>query len=257
MDGRILRTGSPLLPGRARPWAGAVLVCCAVLVAVLGVLFAHQATAGWFDRAVDSPVIGWAVGHRGLALGIAYAGTLIPAGLVTAAIVAGCLLAGRLTGAVLALAAVPAAVGLVEGLLKPLIDRTYRGDLVYPSGHTTAVFALATVLTVLLLIPLHPASPRAPRAPRALRARRALRVAIPAVAAVLACLVALAVTGLRWHYFTDTVAGAAAGIGTVLALALILDLPAVRRLLGAAGRRPATARQRPEQSPEQRSAARH
>jgi membrane-associated phospholipid phosphatase len=230
-----------------------VLVCCAVLVAVLGVLFAHQATAGWFDRAVDSPVIGWAVGHRGLALGIAYAGTLIPAGLVTAAIVAGCLLAGRLTGAVLAVAAVPAAVGLVEGLLKPLIHRTYRGDLVYPSGHTTAVFALATVLTVLLLIPL----PARPRAPRALRARRALRVLIPAAAAVLACLVAVAVTGLRWHYFTDTVAGAAAGIGTVLALALILDLPAVRRLLGAAGRRPATARQRPEQSPEQRSAARH
>lgn len=249
MDGRILRTGSPLLAGRARPWAGAVLACCAVLVAVLGALVAHQATAGWFDRAVDSPVIAWAGGHRGLALGVAYAGTLIPAGLVTAVIVAGCLLAGRLTGAVLAVAAVPVAAGLVEGLLKPLIHRTYRGDLVYPSGHTTAVFALATVLTVLLLIP-----PARESAPRALRV---LRVLIPAAAAVLACLVAVAVTGLRWHYFTDTVAGAAVGIATVLALALILDLPAVRRLLGAAGGRPATGRQRPAQSPGQRSAARH
>jgi membrane-associated phospholipid phosphatase len=33
------------------------------------------------------------------------------------------------------------------------------------------------------------------------------------------------VIGLRWHYFTDTVAGAAVGIGTVCALALLLDLP--------------------------------
>jgi hypothetical protein len=29
---------------------------------------------------------------------------------------------------------------------------------------------------------------------------------------------------LRWHYFTDTVAGAAVGAGTVCALALLLDL---------------------------------
>ncbi|MBO0787233.1 MAG: hypothetical protein J2P33_14295 [Actinobacteria bacterium] len=79
MDGRILRTGSPLLAGRARLWAGALLACRVILVAVLGVLFAHQATADWFDRAVDSPVIAWTGGHRGLATGIAYAGTLIPA----------------------------------------------------------------------------------------------------------------------------------------------------------------------------------
>jgi hypothetical protein len=32
------------------------------------------------------------------------------------------------------------------------------------------------------------------------------------------------VIGLRWHYFTDCVAGAAVGAGTVLALALLLDL---------------------------------
>jgi membrane-associated phospholipid phosphatase len=37
------------------------------------------------------------------------------------------------------------------------------------------------------------------------------------------------VIGLRWHYFTDTVAGAAVGIGTVCALALVLDLPTRQR----------------------------
>lgn len=37
--------------------------------------------------------------------------------------------------------------------------------------------------------------------------------------------VAAGVIGLRWHYFTDTVACAAVGIGTVCGLTLLLDLP--------------------------------
>ena len=32
--------------------------------------------------------------------------------------------------------------------------------------------------------------------------------------------------GRCWHYFTDTVAGAAVGVGTVCALALVIDLAA-------------------------------
>jgi membrane-associated phospholipid phosphatase len=38
--------------------------------------------------------------------------------------------------------------------------------------------------------------------------------------------VAAGVIGLRWHYFTDTLAGAAVGTGTVCGLALLLDVPA-------------------------------
>jgi membrane-associated phospholipid phosphatase len=37
--------------------------------------------------------------------------------------------------------------------------------------------------------------------------------------------VAVGVIGPRWHYFTDTVAGAAVGIGTICGLTLLLDLP--------------------------------
>ena len=72
---------------------------------------------------------------------------------------------------------------------------------------------------------------------------------IPAAACVLGAVVAVALIGLRWHYFTDTVAGAAVGIGTVCGLALILDLPAVRRWLAAASRQPSAA-----QPPRRRSA---
>ena len=52
---------------------------------------------------------------------------------------------------------------------------------------------------------------------------------IPVAVCVLGGVVAVGVIGLRWHYFTDTVAGAAVGIGTVCALALVLDLRTRRR----------------------------
>ncbi|HEY7360075.1 MAG TPA: phosphatase PAP2 family protein, partial [Streptosporangiaceae bacterium] len=170
---------------------------------MLGLLFAHQAQADWFDRAIDAPVIAWSSGHPGLAVRLAWPGSLIPAGVLSAAIVIACLLTGRLNGAVLGALAVPVAVGLDESLLKPLFHRTYLGNLVYPSGHTTAMFAVAGTVTVLLLVPPQPAK------------AKVLRIAIPAAACALGCVVAIAVIGLRWHYFTDTVAGAAVGIGTV------------------------------------------
>jgi len=73
------RSGRPLLAASARPRAGVLLAGCAVLVAVLGVLFAHQSTADRFDHAVDSPVITAFAGQRTLALWLAFPGTTIPA----------------------------------------------------------------------------------------------------------------------------------------------------------------------------------
>jgi len=151
---------------------------------------------------------------------------------LSAAIAVACLLAGRLNGAVLAAAAVPVANGLVEGLLKPLVHRTYLGNLTYPSGHTTAIFALAATVTVLLLVPPRPAT------------AGALLVLIPAVACAAGVVTAIGLIGLRFHYFTDTVAGAAVGIGTVCGLALLLDLPRIRRWLAWAGRPRPAARER-------------
>jgi membrane-associated phospholipid phosphatase len=219
-----LRPGPPLLAASARPWAAAILACCAILVGVLAVLFAHQATASSLDRAVDPPVIAWLGGHHGLLLLLATPGSLIPATVLCAAIVIACLLAGRLNGAVLVAVALLAAVGLDDGLLKHLVHRTYLGQLTYPSGHTTAIFTLAAAVTVLLLGPPQSAKPGP------------LRAVIPAVTCALGIAVAAGVIGLRWHYFTDTVAGAAVGIGAVCGLALALDLPAARRWLARAGR---------------------
>ncbi len=230
---RQLRSGLPLLAASIRPWAGALLACCAILVAVLGVLFAHQTTADQFDHAVDSPVISWLGDHHGLLLWVAAPGSYLPAAVLTAVIVVGSLVGARLNGAVLGAAAVPVTVGLNDGLLKPLVHRTCLGNPAYPSGHTAAVFALAATVTVLLLVPPRPAR------------GGALRVLIPAAACVVGVVVAIAVIGLQWHYLTDTVAGAAVGIGTVCGLALILDLPVPGRWLASVGRWLPTARHRP------------
>ena len=207
------RYGQPLLEAGGRRRAGVLLACCAILVVVLGLLFAHQATADRLDQAIDAPVITWLDGHPGLAGWLAFPGSTHPAVALSAVIVIGCLLTGRLKGALLAAVAVAAAVAVNDGLCKPLFHRTYLGVLSYPSGHAAAVFALAATLTVVVGLPSRPAW------------ARVLRIVIPVGACVLGVVVAAGVIGLRWHYFTDTVAGAAVGIGTVCALALILDLP--------------------------------
>jgi membrane-associated phospholipid phosphatase len=219
MGGWQPRVGRPLLPGPARAGAAWVIAGCAVLVAALGVLFAHQRTADGFDKAIDAPVIGWLSGQPHLRLWLAWPGTITPAAVLVVAVAAGCLLAGRLNGALLTAVAVPAATGLDEAVLKPLAGRTYLGSLAYPSGHVTTVAALAAALSVLLLVPPQPAGSRA----------RLPRILFPALAWAVTIVVAVAVISLRWHYFTDTLAGAAVGTGTAALLALLIDLSALRR----------------------------
>jgi membrane-associated phospholipid phosphatase len=217
--------GRPLLASFPPRRAGALLACCVVLVVTLGVIFAHHTGADRLDAAVDAPIITWFASHEGLAVWFAAPGSLLPAAVLTAVIVVACLLTGRLNGAVLAAAAVPAAAGLNDGLLKPVVHRTYAGVLTYPSGHTATMFALAATVAVLLATPLQPAR------------AGVWRVLVAGAACALGGVVALGVIGLLWHYFTDTVAGAAVGIGTVCGLALLLDLSAARRQLARATRR--------------------
>ncbi len=212
----------PLLGARVRPWAGGLLAACVVAVPLLGVLFAHQTRADPFDRTVDAPIINAFRDHQLTAFWLARPGSELPAVLLCAAIVVGCLLARRLSGALLAALGLAVSEALTEELLKPVFHRTYLGSLTYPSGHTTAIYSLIATVVVLLLLP-----------PRPTRAA-ALRYLVLAAAFVLAVIVPVGLMGLRWHYFTDTVGGAAVGVGTVIALAFILDLPAVRRWLAVA-----------------------
>ena len=72
MHGIHLRYGRPLLAASARLWAGVLLACCAILVAVLGMVFAHQTTADRLDHAIDAPIITWLAGHPDLAAGLPF-----------------------------------------------------------------------------------------------------------------------------------------------------------------------------------------
>lgn len=204
--------GRLLLGPSGRAPAVAIIAGCAIVVCGLGLAFRGQTRADWFDHAVDSPFITVLGGHRHLLGWMEYPGTLVPAVVVSVVIAAWCVFSGRLNGAVLGLTAVPVATALDDHLLKHMVDRTYLGALVFPSGHTTSVVALTATLAVLLLVPPQH------------RGTRPVRLAVLAFCCVVVVVVVVAVMSLRWHYFTDTVAGAAVGVGTVCALALILDL---------------------------------
>ena len=239
MGGWRPRVGRPLLGATARAGTAWLVAGCAAMVTVLGILFAHQGTADGFDRAIDGPVIGWLSGQPHLRLWLAWPGTITPALVLVVAVAAVCLLTGRLNGALLAAVAVPAATGLDEALLKPLVDRTYLGSLAYPSGHVTTDAALAAALSIVLLVPPQQAGTRLPR------------ILLAALAWAVTVVVAVAVMSLRWHYFTDTLAGAAVGTGTAALLALLVDLPAPRRGLDRLcrawpGRAPAEPHAQPE-----------
>jgi membrane-associated phospholipid phosphatase len=212
----------PLIPPSGRRQAAAVAACCATLAVIIAVLVAHSSQPTFLDRPVDS----WLSNHFGrhtLALSehVANVGGLRDSTIIIAVIAAACLALRRVNGAILAAVSGVAVAVLTEYVVKPLVHRTLAGFLVYPSGHTASAFTAATVITVLLLNP-----------PRA-RPRRALTIAVAIVTGLAGCLVAAAMISLEFHYFTDAIGGAAFAIAVVLAVALGLDVRAVRQWLAA------------------------
>jgi membrane-associated phospholipid phosphatase len=214
-------TGRPLLPSRGRRPAAVVAACCAVVTAVFAVLAANRSRPDSLDRPVDS----WLHGHFGgdghALTPLSNLGGSLDSLIVTVIIVLACLAVRRLSGAVLAAVSALAVAGLIEVVLKHVVHETLNGNLVYPSGHTASVFAAATVITVLLLNP-----PR--RVPRP-----AVTIAVAAILALVGCLVGAAMISLNYHYFTDTIGGAAFAIAVVIAVTFLLDTRVVRGCLAA------------------------
>jgi membrane-associated phospholipid phosphatase len=213
-----------LLPARLRRPAALLVAGCAAVTALLALPVNHQARPDGLDAAVDAWLLDGLRGYQGPLHLMADLGDLVPATLMIGALVAACLVARWWRGAALAALAVPAAVVLTEGVLKPLIGRSLAGYQSFPSGHATVLFGLAATCAVLL------ANPPRPRLPGV------VRLLLVLAAALIAVTVAVAVVVLRYHYFTDSVAGAAVGVGIVLLAALLLDRA-----------RPVRSRQQPRQ----------
>jgi membrane-associated phospholipid phosphatase len=203
----------PLVPAAIRSLAAVILAGCATVTVLLGALVARQTRAGSLDAWVDARIRTGLGGQRSVMNDLSGLGDLMPVAVLTAVLVLACLLTRRLRGAVLVAVAEPAAASITEYVLKPMVGRTLMGDLSFPSGNETRVFALATAFAVLLADP-----------PRA-RVPAAARLVLVLAALLAAAAVGIALVGLGHHYFTDAVGGAAVGVAVVLATAFILDRP--------------------------------
>jgi membrane-associated phospholipid phosphatase len=204
-----------LMPAWTRRTAVAVLGCCAIFVAVVGQVINRLPGTQRLDTVADLAVMRAVSQHQGIMRLVAGLGEKAAVSLLTVVVVLGCLALRRFNGALLAAIAMPVAPALTEFVLKPASPDGYGS---FPSGHTTATFAAATVVCVLLATP-------------GTRITRVWRLAMALGAQVAGVAVAVAVIGLGMHSLTDAVGGAAVGIGVTLSVALLLDLPLARRLL--------------------------
>jgi membrane-associated phospholipid phosphatase len=201
-----------LLPEPLRAAGVALLVACVATVLVAFV--AGRGNPGRVDTAVD-PRIQTALGRFPTLINqLPRLGGLKEVVVMTAALALACVATRRWSGAVLALIAVPGAVGLTEYVLKPYVGAVI--NQAFPSGHATSSFALAASFAILIADPAYRRVPAA------------LRLLVVLIALLLALAVGAAMIAIGAHVFTDVVAGAAVGTGVVLACALTLDL-AVRR----------------------------
>jgi membrane-associated phospholipid phosphatase len=106
------------------------------------------------------------------------------------------------------------AVLVVQDIAKPLVDRqsVVTGALSYPSGTVAAVAALATALILVV-----PAKARFP---------------LTILGLIATVGTGAAVIVLRWHYPTDALGGLAVGVGSVLVIDGLLQVP---RIIAEAG----------------------
>jgi undecaprenyl-diphosphatase len=100
-----------------------------------------------------------------------------------------------------------AALLLSEHVVKPLVQRTYYGELTFPSGSVTAACATAVAMW-LAIFPL--------------LGRLARHVAL-AIGAVWVLLMSLAVIGAHWHTPLDALGSMLLSVGVVTAGASVLE----------------------------------
>lgn len=214
-----------LISPRLRTATGLGIGICALTVILLGVLLAGRRGPTGLDgaawRVLPYPwgpagqqgtgrVFLAAVGH------ISDLGAPLAITVLTAALCCCCLVLRRYRAAIMVAGAEIVASVLTRGM-KPVFDRTIGGSTSYPSGHTTAAFALGAALLLVL------ANSRSNWIPAG------IRIALSVLTLGTAALVGLGMVAWREHYLTDTFGGAAVGIGTALAVALFVDLVAERR----------------------------
>ncbi|MFI7502455.1 phosphatase PAP2 family protein [Streptomyces sp. NPDC049687] len=143
------RPGPAVLPPSLRVWLGLIAAPAALVVVVLGVLYAGDSEPGRVDARIGAALDGVGTPWRHVARAMDFLGEPVGAATLVAATVMGCLLLRRPRAAVLVVGGLGMAVGTAT-LLKHLVGRTIHGDnLSYPSGHTAFGTALALMVALL------------------------------------------------------------------------------------------------------------
>lgn len=172
-----------------------VVVACALVAVLLGLLFVGDRGPSEVDEAARSAVAGW---PRWLLTALVFPTEPYVVWPVVLLLAAWCLRAARPWDALFAVLAPTIAVAVNTWVLKPLFDRWKNDILVYPSGHT--VIMVATLVVVFVLF------------------GRRVRTVVAVVGPVLLVCVALGMVGLGYHYVTDVAGGSAYAVSAVLAL---------------------------------------
>ncbi|WP_328861978.1 phosphatase PAP2 family protein [Streptomyces sp. NBC_00306] len=139
-----------VLPPSLGAGLGFVAALAALVVVVLGVLYAGHSEPGRVDMRIQSAVGDVRSPWREVALAIDFLGEPAGAAMLVVAALTGCLLLRRPRAAVFLVAGAGTTVATTT-LLKPLVGRTIHGadNLSYPSGHTAFFTALALVAALL------------------------------------------------------------------------------------------------------------
>jgi membrane-associated phospholipid phosphatase len=212
----------PLLGRRMRGPAVAVIVLAIVVIAALGMRYADQDMPGRVDRILDAVISNRLRRGRPITYVLANLGDPAQTAILVAAVASAAAVARRWSGVLLAIVGTLTAVMVTELILKPVIGRLRFGQLSFPSGHTTAVAAVAIAAAVLI---------GSAQWPRSL----ALRIVAAVAAVAVAVGVAMSLVARHVHYLTDTVGGYCVAIATVLAVALGLDYWCAARRSGDGG----------------------
>lgn len=196
----------------------AMAVICLLIAVTMGLLLGGQRVGTAFDQTVYWAVYKQFVGEDELLRAM-----LVPTEPVLLVVVIGLIVMVAVARrrprlAILAVVGPLATVTLTSGVLKPLFDRTINnGSLAFPSGHTSGLVAVLTVLVIAVVSTVGPPW------------RKSLATLVIVSATVMTVVGATALIGMKYHYVTDTVGGACTAAGTVLLVALAIDWAASRR----------------------------